>query len=251
MHGHYLEPTPSMNRPLSSNDKRPSRPTFAGTVAFSDPESDEALVAAAKGGDERAFETLVKRYRARILGLALRYTRTREDAEDVVQLAFQKTFVYLKNFEGKSSFSTWLTRIAINEALMWLRKARGLREISLEDLGSDDGTAPHFDVADASPDPEAICLRQEEARILSTAMTQLTHRVRTVLELKELSELSTQETARHMGLSVAAVKARVFHGRRKLRRHIRVNLSQGRPENAQVRQMLSLTREGSRTVEEL
>ena len=80
----------------------------------------QALVAAAKRGDEKAFETLVRRHRPRILALALRYTRVREDAEDVVQQALQKAFIYLNSFEGKSLFSTWITRIAINEALMWL-----------------------------------------------------------------------------------------------------------------------------------
>jgi RNA polymerase sigma factor (sigma-70 family) len=210
----------------SWNTETPAR-AFCSPVAFTASTTDEELVAVAKSGDENAFETLVRRYRQRMFGLALRYTRTREDAEDVVQQAFHKAFVYLKNFEGKSSFSTWLTRIAINEALMWLRKVRSQREISFDGLGDSDGAASHFEVPDASPDPEATYLQEEEARILSAAMTRLTPRLRTVLELKELRELSTQETARHAGLSVAAVKARVFHGRRKLRRYITVLASRG------------------------
>lgn len=210
----------AMNTALYSNDRQALPPRFA--VGFSDTARDEALVAAAMMGEEKAFETLVTRYQLRILALALRYTRIREDAEDVVQQTFQKTFVYLKNFEGKSSFATWLTRIAINEALMWLRRARGLREVSLDDLGGDDGTAPHFDVPDASPDPETAYLQQEETRILSIAITRLTPRLRRVLELKELRELSVRETAQYTDLSVAAVKARVFHGRRQLRKHIRI-----------------------------
>jgi RNA polymerase sigma factor (sigma-70 family) len=204
------------------NTETASHPVITRPAAFTASATDEVLVAAAKNRDESAFETLVRRYRPRIFGLTLRYTRTREDAEDVAQQAFHKAFVYLKNFEGKSSFSTWLTRIAINEALMGLRNARAQRETAFDDLSDNDGTEPHFEVPDASPDPEAIYLQQEEARILSAAMRQLTPRLRTVIELKELRELSTQETARHVGLSVAAVKARVFHGRRKLRRHIRV-----------------------------
>jgi len=74
---------------------------------------------------------------------------------------------YLNNFEGKSSFSTWLTRIAINEALMCLRRARALREVSLDDLNGDEGTRLDFNVADASPDPEATCMQREEARVPS------------------------------------------------------------------------------------
>ena len=83
---------------------------------------DDELVAAAKGGDGVAFETIVKRHRQRILGLALRYTRSREDAEDIVQQTFQRAFSHLQGFEGRSSFSTWLTSIVINQALMLLRR---------------------------------------------------------------------------------------------------------------------------------
>ena len=201
-----------MNTAHSSNDMESSQATFAGAVACSDLATDETLVATAQMGDEQAFETLVKRHRSRIFAIALRYTRVREDAEDVVQQTFQKTFVCLNNFEGKSSFSTWLTRIAINEALMHLRRARAFREVSIDDLNGDEGIGPHFNIA--------TCMRREEARILWIAIRQLTPRMRSVLELKELRELSARETARHMGLSVAAVKGRVFHGRKKLRKHI-------------------------------
>ena len=202
-----------MNTAHSSNDMESSQATFAGAVACSDLATDETLVATAQMGDERAFETLVKRHRPRIFAIALRYTRVREDAEDVVQQTLQKTFVYLNNFEGKSSFSTWLTRIAINEALMCLRRARALREVSIDDLNGDEETGPHFNIADESQ-------QREEARILWITIRRLTPRMRSVLELKELRELSAQETARQMGLSLAAVKARVFHGRKKLRSHI-------------------------------
>ena len=191
-------------------------------IEFGDPATDEALVASAKEGDEKAFEILVRRLRPQVFALALRYTRVHEDAEDVVQQTFQKAFVYLSNFEGKSSFSTWLTRIAINEALMWLRKARALREVPIDDSISDGEAKLHVDVADASPDPEATYLQREETRALSLAIKRLTPRIRIVLELKELRELSARETARYMGLSLAAVKARVFHGRKKLRKHIAV-----------------------------
>ena len=220
MAGARLIGTRDMNTAHVRIDQQASQARFV--VGFSDSATDEALVAAAKMGEEGAFERLVTRYWPRMFALAVRYIRLREDAEDVVQQTFQKTFVYLKNFEGKSSFATLLTRIAINEALMWLRKARGLREVSLDDLGGNDETATRFDVPDARPDPEATYLQLEETRILSIAITQLTPRLRTVLELKELRELSARETAQRTGLSVAAVKARVFHGRKKLRKHIRI-----------------------------
>src|SRR5580700_11870839 len=131
---------------------------------------DEKLVAAAKGGEELAFEKLVKRHRQRIFALALRYARSREDAEDIVQQTFQRAFIHLRGFEGRSSLSTWLTSIAINHALMLLRKRRALRELSIDDSSSDEGTRPAFEIADASPDPEASYLQGERARILSAAV---------------------------------------------------------------------------------
>ena len=158
-------------------------------ATFSDPPKQEALVAAAKSGEELAFEALVKRHQPRIFALALRYTRVPEDAEDVVRQTFQKAFVYLHKFEGKSSFSTWLTRIAINEALMLLRRGRALREVHIDDSSSE-GTAPGLEVPDTNPDSEARYLQREGAQILAAAMTQLRSGIRRALELRELRELS-------------------------------------------------------------
>jgi RNA polymerase sigma-70 factor (ECF subfamily) len=210
-----------MNPARSSNKRRASQPTIAGIVAFGDPMTDETLVAAAKRGDEKAFDTLVRRHRPRILALVLRYTRVREDAEDVVQQALQKAFIYLNSFEGKSSFSTWITRIAINEALMWLRRARALREVSVDNLNSEDETAPAPEIADLSPDPEAEYLQREGMQILFAAIGELRPGMRTAIELRELGELSSRETARRMGLSPGSVKARIFQGRKKLRETLR------------------------------
>ena len=106
--------------------------TYKPAVTFGssgDYVSERQLVAAAKSGDESAFEILIKRQERKVFRVALRYTRVREDAEDIVQETFQKAFVHLQKFEGKSSFSTWLTRIAINEALMSLRRRRALHEV--------------------------------------------------------------------------------------------------------------------------
>ena len=186
----------------------------ARSVSISDPAGERALVAAAKRGDEKSFETLVRRHRPRIFSLALRYTRVREDAEAVVQETFLKTFIHLHKFEGKSAFSSWLTRIAINEALMWLRRGRVMREVSLDDAGSNEGNALALDIPDANPDPEAKYLQREGMRILFAAIGQLTPGIRTAIELREFGELTNRETARRMGLSVGAVKGRVFHGRR-------------------------------------
>jgi RNA polymerase sigma-70 factor, ECF subfamily len=189
----------------------------SATVASSqDSAGDEELVACAKGLDDLAFETIVKRHRQRIFALALRYTRSREDAEDIVQQTFQRAFIRLLGFEGRSSFSTRLTSIVINQALMLLRRRRALREVPIDDPSNDEGTTPALEMADASPDPERSYLEQEEARVLAEAIGQLRPAMRTAVELTELRELSMLEAARHMGISVVAIKSRVFRARRKL-----------------------------------
>ena len=191
-----------------------------GVASFRDSAPDEELVAATKSGDELAFETLVKRHQRRIFALAFRYTRVREDAEDVVQETLQKAFVHLQKFEGKSSFSTWATRIAINQALMLLRTRRALHEVPVDDW-SDQGTTLGLELDDASPDPEVSYLQKEGARILAAAIRHLRPGMRRAVELRELGELSTRETAGLMGLSVAAIKARVFHARKELGKALR------------------------------
>ena len=194
-------------------------------AAYRDSAAEEQLVAAAKGGDEMAFETLFNRHQRRIFVLAFRYTRIREDAEDIVQQTFQNAFVHLQRFEGKSSLSTWLTRIAINQALMLLRSRRGLREVLIGDSSGDEEATPALEPADANPDPEARFLQREKTEILSAAMRQLGPGLRKTIELRELGELSNRDTAAHLGVSIGTVKARVFRARRKLakalRRHMR------------------------------
>src|SRR6266852_1940274 len=142
-----------------------------GVTSSSDAAADEELVAAAKNGDELGFESLAKRHQRRIFAVAFRYTRIREDAEDIVQQTFQKAFVHLQKFEGKSSLSTWLTRIAINQALMLLRSRRGQHEVPIDASSSHEAT-PALELADASPDPEASYLQTEKTQMLSAAMRQ-------------------------------------------------------------------------------
>src|SRR5229473_4999224 len=181
-------------------------------------DEEAALVLASKSVDGQSFEILIERYQRRILAVARRFTRIREDAEDIAQESLQKAFVHLHKFEEKSRFSTWLTRIAINEALMLLRRGRGLREVSIDDLSGNEETVLAREMRDSRAGPESVFLQDEQSRILSAAMDKLPPRTRTAIELRELGELSTEEAARVMGLSVGAVKARVFHGRKRLRR---------------------------------
>jgi RNA polymerase sigma-70 factor (ECF subfamily) len=183
-----------------------------------DPTGDHAAVLAARSGDQEAFAILVKRHTPTVFAVALRYARVREDAEDIVQETFQNAFVHLDKFEGKSAFLTWLTRIAINQALMLLRSRRSRRESSMDTSNSLKIEASLLDMPDPRPDPEANCVVRERVDVLSAAISKLRPTVRTAIELRELADLSTRETARLMGISVAAVKARVFQGRKRLRK---------------------------------
>jgi len=214
-------------------------------------QEEAALVAGAKIGDAAAFELLVQRHERKIFSLAQRMTRNREDAEDVVQQSFQKAFVHLKNFEGESLFSTWLTRIAINEALMLLRRRRGSREVPIAESNTEDETALPLDIPDAGPNPEDSCLQREQERILSAAVNELTPGMRKAIELRELGELSTGETAQIMGLSVGAVKARVFHGRRKLQKTLKLYVESRRAYGNQRLRAKRSVRDRSRTIFEL
>src|SRR5260370_23235104 len=199
---------------MPSNASRQFADAQRQNIAVRDEEA--ALILAAKIGDGQAFEILIERYQRRILAVARRFTGIREDAEDIAQQSFQKAFVHLGKFEGKSSFSTWLTRIAINEALMFLRRVRGAREISIDDLSGNEETAGHMEMPDSRPSPERALLESEQNKVLWAAINKLTQRTRKAIELRDLDELSTKAAARVMGLSVDAVKGRVFHGRRKL-----------------------------------
>src|SRR6202140_1708961 len=189
-------------------------------------EPDGALDAATKRGDTQAFEELVLRHKQRVLAVAPRITNNREDAEDVAQESFHKVFLHLKAFQERSQFSTWLTRIAMNEAFMLLRRRRGIFEVLPEnpDEGVDAASAAFVD---QRPDPEESCLRRERAQLLTTAINQLGPKTRTTIVLRDIEEKSAEETAQILGTSVTAVKARVFQGRRKLRRTVASRLVWG------------------------
>lgn len=179
---------------------------------------EHKLVAAAKNGDSTAFDILCRQSSSMAFKIARRIMRTAEDAEDAVQESFQLAFVHLKNFKGDSRFSTWLTRIVTNAALMRLRKNNGRREFSVEETFEFQPRSLPLDVEDQSLNPEQLCAQAECHWLLCKAVAELSPGMKRVVELRELDERSTQETACIMGMSVGAVKARVFHARRKLRR---------------------------------
>ena len=181
---------------------------------------ERALLLAAKTGDLVAFEILCKQSANTVFHLARRIMRNNEDAEDVVQESFQQAFIHLQRFKGDSRFSTWLSRIAINAALMKLRKKHRFWEVSLDESAESEQPSSHVDVEDQALNPEQVYAQKERQRILSQVMNELTPGTRKAIELRELGERSTEETAQIMGISVTAVKARVFHGRRKLRERL-------------------------------
>jgi len=180
-------------------------------------QDDAQLVAAARSGVNDAFEFLIRRHQAKILSVAWRFTRKREDAEDIAQQAFQKAFLHVHQFQGNSSFSTWLTRITMNEGVMWLRKKRASSEVSLEVLNASADTSTEVDPADCASSHEETCLQLETQRMVSAAISSLRPKLRGVMQLRELGEMSTEETAKVLRVSVGTVKARLFQGRRKLR----------------------------------
>jgi RNA polymerase sigma-70 factor (ECF subfamily) len=177
---------------------------------------DAKLMDAARSRDPVAFKELMTRYGPRIFRLAQTITRNREDAEEVSQDSFLRAFRHLDTFRGDSRFYTWLTRIAINQSLMKLRTRR-LRELHFDGVVTSENNYFSAEVADERPTPEQRYWQAELHRILASAMGELPLTIREVLHLREVRGCSTEETARMLGLSSAAVKSRALRGRRRLR----------------------------------
>jgi RNA polymerase sigma-70 factor (ECF subfamily) len=188
---------------------------------MNEPVSDELkLVRAAKAGDIGAFEQLVHRYDRNVFRIAQHITQNREDAEDVVQDAFLKAYENLQNFQEQSKFYTWLVRIAVNEALMRLRRRRPERMVSLdEDVKTEEDSMPR-EVADWSPNPEQQYTQAELRDILTRTIQGLPSSFRTVFVLRDVEGLSTEETAEALDLSIPAVKSRLLRARLQLRERL-------------------------------
>src|SRR6202047_1639365 len=163
----------------------------AGSVAK---DSDAELVAATKRGETLAFEKLVLRYKRRVFALAQRITNNREDAEDVVQESLHKSFLHLGTFQEKSRFSTWLTRIVMNEAFMLLRRRRGVFEV-LPDGAGDAEESFQAKFVDQRPSPEQSCWLRERMALLTEAINRLGPNVRNAVVLRAIEERSAEETA--------------------------------------------------------
>ena len=186
-----------------------------------EPSGEETvLVDAARSGDIGAFETLVRRYDRNVFRIAQHITQNREDAEDVVQDAFLKAYQNLGQFQGQSKFYTWLVRIAVNEALMRLRRRRPERTVSIdEDVKTEEDSMPR-EIADWSPNPEQMYTQAELKDILGKTIQGLPPSFRTVFVLRDVEGLSTEETASALELSVPAVKSRLLRARLQLRERL-------------------------------
>lgn len=188
------------------------------TSPLATPEFNEApLVARAKAGDAEAFSELVTHYERKIFRLAKNITRHDEDAEDVLQEAFLKAYSHLDRFEGNSKFYTWLVRIAVNEALMKLRKRKSDKTVSLDEPLESDGEEMQREIAVWDGNPEEQYSGEEMRKILDDALDSLKPDFRTVFTLRDIEELSTEETADALGITVAAVKSRLLRARLALR----------------------------------
>jgi RNA polymerase sigma-70 factor, ECF subfamily len=210
--------TPELNRPRKGVNGLPEKINAAPHEALEKLES--ALVAEAQSGDNEAFEELVNRYERKIYRLALRLTGNAQDAEDVLQDSFLKAFEHLPEFRQDSRFYTWLVRIAVNEGLMKLRKRRSDRAEPMEDIVDEDGQVMPREFRDWKPNPEQILSQEEMEDVLLDAARKLPPSLRTVFMLRDVEELSTDETAEALNLTPGAVKARLFRARFQLREEL-------------------------------
>src|SRR3984957_486999 len=190
-----------------------------GTAANEDAPDERSLVAKAKSGHDDAFGELYNRHHLRAYRTALRILRNQQDAEDAVQRAFQRALVNLDRFREDSTFSTWLTRIAINEALMLLRQRRTREPLPENRVDPDQGYGD-LDFADGRPTPEEVLCETERRAALLQAVGQLRENLRIIVLHRDLKGLTSAETAKFLGLTVSTVKARTFRARKFLRKHL-------------------------------
>jgi RNA polymerase sigma-70 factor, ECF subfamily len=175
------------------------------------------LVSRAQSGDNEAFAGLVSRYQNKIYRLAKNITQNNEDAEDVLQETFLKAYSHLENFQRNSKFYTWIVRIAVNESLMKLRKRKSDRTVPLDEPLDTGEEAVRREIAVWDDNPEQRYSRAEMQEILDESVESLKPDFRTVFVLRDIEELSTEETAEALGISIPAVKSRLLRARLALR----------------------------------
>jgi RNA polymerase sigma factor (sigma-70 family) len=205
-------------------------------------QADVLLVLAACSGDSHAFVELSKPHSKRILLTLYRITKNWQDAEDALQEALMKAFLHLDSFQGRANFSTWFTSIAVNTALMLLRKRRNVLEITLDNAG-EAGTYPAWNLRDSRDNPEQCFERQQRSDLIRSGILQLSPELRKVVELQHSTDLSNKEIAQCIGISLAATKSRLLRARKALRVFVQchVGRSPNRPEPAWAKRPVFLT----------
>ena len=171
-----------------------------------------------------ALEEIWRTHAKQILRITQRITNNREDAEDALQDSFLRAHVHLHDFDGRSSIATWLTRIAINSALLILRKRAGAAQVSMDNVDAPAAEVRALIPVDQAPSPEAQYADLEQQAIFRSAIAALRPSIRRALELRALEERSSKEIAGSMGLSVPAAKSRLFHARAAVRQSLQAKL---------------------------
>lgn len=177
---------------------------------------DEELLLAARAGSHAAFAELQNIHARRLYRRIFSMIRNREDAEDALQDTFLRAFRSLPSFQGRSRFSSWLTRIAINSALMILRKRRIQREVSFEQESGLEGDSTQFEVHDNSPSPEQLYDQRQRCDAALIAIRRLDPKLRNVMHIRISQDNSMEEIAQNLGVSLASVKARIHRARKRL-----------------------------------
>ncbi len=208
-----------MLAPVCDNEDVQSSAVSPSAASLED--GDSVLVERVRSGEREAFNELVERHARKIFRLARHITKNDDDAADVLQDAFLKAYSRLDQFHGDAKFYTWLVRIAVNEALMRLRKRKGDRTVPLDQEIQTEEGAIQREVADDGEDPEQAFGRAETRRILEHAIDSLSDAYRSVFVLRDVEGFSTDETAQMLDLSVSAVKSRLLRARLQLRDKLR------------------------------
>jgi RNA polymerase sigma-70 factor (ECF subfamily) len=194
--------------------------TVASFRTISETLEDTELVMAAKAGSAEAFETLQNRYRSRLYRRLLLITRNREDAEDALQETFLNTYIALRSFEGRSKFSSWITRIAINSALTILRKGRVRGDVAAAHELDSDQEPSCIDIADSGPNPEQSYDQRQRCLKIFSAIQSLDSKLGSVIQIRALQECSIDEVAQTLNVSASAAKTRLYRARQLLRRSL-------------------------------
>ena len=192
---------------------------------------DASLVARVQNGDMDAFEELVRRYNRRIYRTLISITGSPTDAEDYTQNVFLKAFRHIGKFQGASQFSTWLTRIAINEGLQRMRRVEKHESLDQSEDEYGEGFRPR-QVQAWQENPEQLYSRKELREMVERELMKLPVRYRVAVTLRDLEQLSTQEAAVAMGVGIETLKTRLLRGRLMLREALAPHFKKG--ESARV-----------------